>query len=77
MEQWWEKALLGIDQALKVRTGDPLQTELDATMPHIGGLLMENELMRRERDPRRLFGPKRSLLASNPSTDLAGRLTRR
>ncbi len=30
LEQWREKALLGIDEALRDRTGDPLQTELDA-----------------------------------------------
>ena len=59
LEQWREKALLDIDEALKDRTGDPLQTELDAAMRHIGELSMENELMRRERDLRRPFGPKR------------------
>ncbi len=59
LEQWREKALLGIDEALKDRTGDPLQTELDAAMRHIGELSMENELMRRERALRRPFGSKR------------------
>ena len=59
LEQWREKALLGIDEALRDRTGDPLQVELDAAMRHIGELSMENELMRRERDLRRPFGPKR------------------
>ena len=59
LEQWPDKALLGIDEALKDRTGDPLQTELDKAMQHIGELSMDNELMRRERELRRPFGPKR------------------
>jgi hypothetical protein len=59
LEQWREKALLGIDEALRDRTGDPLQVELDAAMRHIGELSMENELMRRERDQRRPFPQKR------------------
>ena len=59
LEQWREKAVGGIDEALKDRTGEPLQTELDAAMRHIGELSMENELMRRERDLRRPFVPKR------------------
>lgn len=53
LEQWREKALLGIGEALRDRTGDPLQTELDEAMRHIGELSMENELMRREREMRR------------------------
>jgi transposase len=60
LEQWREKALLGIDEALKDRTGDPLQTELDTAKRHIGELSMENELLRRERDLRRPLSGKRS-----------------
>lgn len=59
LEQWREKALLGIDEALRDRTGDPLQAELDKAMRHIGELSMENELMRREREQRRPLLPKR------------------
>lgn len=59
LEQWREKALLGIDEALKDRTGDPLQAELDAAMRHIGELSMENELMRREREMHRPLARKR------------------
>lgn len=61
LEQWREKALLGIDEALKDRMGDPLQTELDAAKRHIGELSMENELLRRERDLRRPLAGRRSL----------------
>lgn len=60
LEQWREKALLGIDEALKDRTGDPLEAELDVAKRHIGELSMENELLRRERDLRRPFLGKRS-----------------
>ena len=60
LEQWREKALLGIDEAMKDRTGDPLEAELDAAKRHIGELSMENELLRRERDLRRPLPGKRS-----------------
>jgi putative transposase len=40
LEQWREKAVLGIDEALKDRTGDPLEAELDAAKRHIGELSM-------------------------------------
>ncbi len=45
LEQWRNKALSGIDLALKVRAGDPLQAELDAAMKRVGELTMENELL--------------------------------
>lgn len=46
LEAWREKALSGIDASLKVRTGDPVQAELDTAMKRIGELTMENELLR-------------------------------
>ena len=60
LEQWREKALLGIDEALRDRTGDPLLIELDSAKRHIGELSMENELLRRERELRRPLPGKRS-----------------
>ena len=60
LEQWREKALLGIDEALRDRTGDPLEAELDMAKRHIGELSMEIELLRRERDLRRPLSGKRS-----------------
>jgi len=45
LEQWREKALRGIDNVLKERSGDPLQAELDTAMKRIGELTMENELL--------------------------------
>jgi len=59
LEQWRDKALSGIEEALKDRTGDPLQAELDDAMRHIGELSMECELLRKERDLRRPFARKR------------------
>jgi transposase len=60
LEQWREKALLGIDEAMKDRMGDPLEAELDMAKRHIGELSMEIELLRRERDLRRPLSGKRS-----------------
>lgn len=45
LEKWREKALSGIDAALKEREGDPIQAELDAAMKRVGELTMENELL--------------------------------
>lgn len=45
LEEWREKSLSAIDTGLKERSGDPLQTELDAAMKRIGELTMENELL--------------------------------
>lgn len=42
---WREKALLGIDTALKSRSGDFLQGTLDTAMQRIGELTMANELL--------------------------------
>ena len=46
LEQWRQKALEGIDAALRERGGDPLQAELDQALKRIGELSMENELLR-------------------------------
>lgn len=45
LARWREKALLGLEGALKAREGDPLQASLDAAMQRIGELTMENELL--------------------------------
>ena len=60
LEQWRDRALEGIDVAMKERQGDPLQGELDKAMKHIGELSMEVELLRKENEQRRPFGKKRS-----------------
>ena len=45
LEQWRGKALIGIDESLKQRQGDPVQAELNQAMRRIGELTMENELL--------------------------------
>jgi hypothetical protein len=45
LEQWRERALSGIDAAMKERQGDPVQAELSQAMRRIGELAMENELL--------------------------------
>jgi len=37
--------LAGMEEALKVRNGDPLKAELDNAMKRLGELSMENELL--------------------------------
>lgn len=60
LEQWREQAVSGIDTALKDRTGDPLQSELDAAKRHIGEVSMENELLRRQLEQCRPFDRRKS-----------------
>lgn len=60
LEKWRDKALSGIEGALKERDGDPIKLELDAAMKRIGELTMENELMRMRFDKNRPLAPKRS-----------------
>jgi len=45
LEKWREKALSGIDSALKERENDLVQAELSAAMRRIGELTMQNELL--------------------------------
>ncbi len=45
LEQWREKAIGGIDAALKHRKGDPVQADLDTAMKRIGELTMQVELL--------------------------------
>lgn len=60
LEQWREKALAGIDESLKQRQNDPIQSELNQAMRRIGELTMENELLwERVRKPGPL-APRRS-----------------
>lgn len=45
LEEWREKALIGIDDSLKKRPNDPVKAELNQAMRRIGELTMENELL--------------------------------
>jgi hypothetical protein len=60
LEAWREKALAGMDAGLKARHNDPLEDKLNEATRRIGELVMENELLRRERELRRPLGRKRS-----------------
>ncbi len=43
LEEWRERALVGLELGLKDRQGEPLAAELDAAKRHIGELSMEIE----------------------------------
>jgi transposase-like protein len=60
LEQWRNKALAGIETALKEREGDPLKKDLDQAMKRIGELSMENELLRMRVEKQSPFGKGRS-----------------
>jgi hypothetical protein len=60
LEAWREQALAGMDAGLKVRHSDPLEDKLNEATRRIGELVMENELLRRERELRRPLERKRS-----------------
>jgi transposase len=60
LEQWREKALLGIESGLRERDGDPLKKELEAALKRIGEITMENELLKAKADKQGPFGKRRS-----------------
>jgi transposase-like protein len=45
LDDWRTKAIHGMESGLKMRSGDPLQDELDHAKKRIGELVMENELL--------------------------------
>jgi len=60
LEEWRDKALLGMESGLKERGGDPLKKELDATMKRLGEISMENELLKARIEKQGPFGRRRS-----------------
>jgi Transposase. len=60
LEQWRDRALAGIDAGLKEREGDPLEKQLDEANRRIGELVMEVEILRKEREVRRPLAGRRS-----------------
>ncbi len=46
LEDWHERAMQGMEEALKLREGDSHMAELDAAMRRIGEISLENELLR-------------------------------
>ena len=60
LEQWRERALAGIDAGLKERENDPVERQLDEAKRRIGELVMEVEILQKERRARRPLVGRRS-----------------
>lgn len=46
LEEWHDRALQGMEEALKLREGDSHLAELEAAMRRIGEISLENEMLR-------------------------------
>ncbi len=55
IEHWCDRALAGMDAGLKERENDPVVTQLDEATRRIGELVMEVEILRKERQAKRPF----------------------
>ncbi len=60
LEEWRDRALAGIDAGLKERDNDPVEKQLDDANRRIGELVMENEILRKERQAKRPLVGRRS-----------------
>ncbi|MGK2915377.1 MAG: hypothetical protein ACSLE5_13190 [Porticoccaceae bacterium] len=60
LEQWRDRALASIDAGLKERERDPVSAQLDDANRRIGELVMESEILRKERPARRPLVGRRS-----------------
>ena len=60
LEQWRDWALTGIDAGLKERENDPLEKALDDAKRRIGELVMEVEILQKERRAKRPLVGRRS-----------------
>lgn len=60
LEQWHERALAGMDAGLKEREMDPISAQLDDANRRIGELVMEIEILRKERLAKRPLVVRRS-----------------
>ena len=60
LEQWRDRALAGIDAGLKEREYDPAEQQLNEAKRRIGELVMEVEILRKERQANRPLARKRS-----------------
>lgn len=56
LERWRDRALVSLDAGVRECGEDPLERQLDEAKYHIGELIMEIEIMRRERQARRPLG---------------------
>ena len=60
LKQWRDRALAGMDAGLKERENDPIEKQLDDANRRIGELVMEVEILRKEREARRPLAGRRS-----------------
>ena len=60
LEEWRDRALAGMDAGLKERENDPLEAKLGDATRRIGELVMEVELLRKERRARGPLANRRS-----------------
>jgi hypothetical protein len=60
LEQWRDRALAGIDAGLKERENDPVARQLNDAKRRIGELVMEVEILQKERQVRRPLVGRRS-----------------
>lgn len=60
LEAWRDRALAGMDVGLKERENDPLEQQLDEANRRIGELVMEIEILRKERQAKRPLVGRRS-----------------
>ena len=60
LEQWRDRALAGIDAGLKERENDPVERQLDEAKRRIGELVMEVEILQKERRAKRPLVGRRS-----------------
>jgi len=60
LEEWRGRALAGMDAGLKERENDPLEAKLGEATRRIGELVMEVEILRKERQARHPLGNRRS-----------------
>jgi hypothetical protein len=60
LEQWRDQALAGMDAGLKERENDPVARQLDDAKRRIGELVMEVEILQKERQARRPLVRRRS-----------------
>jgi len=60
LEQWRDRALAGIDAGLKERENDPLERQLDEANRRLGELVMEVEILQKERRVKRPLVGRRS-----------------
>lgn len=60
LEQWRDRALAGIDAGLKERENDAVASQLDDANRRIGELVMEVEILQKERRAKRPLAGRRS-----------------